>query len=203
MPHGLITKTVGLTFALTGLAFMVTVLRFGAGFLIILAALGEQAVWLLPVHVVFALPAALCGGVLLTAAGPRASMDRPQAREVLTLAVIVSMVCVLLVGWTMPAANRASGASLARFQNTAVERPTESPASYDLPQLLTDRSPAAREHLRTRALLIAPCVVLGAIVTLLVASPFSWSTRTAIFGTVIVFVGQMRYVAGIFAWPPN
>ena len=76
-----------LAIGLTAAAFMVTIFHLGAGFLLLLAALGDAAFYLLALHAAIALPAAVFGGVLIAASGPRTSDERPQPVQALTLTV--------------------------------------------------------------------------------------------------------------------
>lgn len=175
--YGLVPTTLALTVALSAAAFMVTIFHLGAGFLLYLAAPGDAAIWLLPVHVATALPAALFGGALLAASGPRTSDGRPAPQEIATLVLLVTVASVMLVGWVMPAGYRASSAAMDRFQERRVEGLAEAPASFDLDRLLADPSAAAREELQARVRVIAPCLVLGLIAWLLVASPLSCRWR--------------------------
>ena len=147
-----------LTAVFTALALLVTASHVGSGFLLYLAMLGGAAVWLLPVHVGLALPAAVFGATMLAASGPRALADRPVARDVVVLTCFLTLLCVYLVGWVMPAGHAGTGARVARYQNAPVERPeAEPPAALQLPHLLADGSEAARAELYRRLWPVAAC----------------------------------------------
>ena len=190
---GLLPITVALTALLSIGALVVSTFHLGAGFLLVLAALGENAIWLLPLHVAIVLPAALFGGALLASAGPR-TPDRPGILEMAGMTLVVTMTSTYLVGWLMPEGYRASRTAMARFQDQAVERANESPAALDLPRLLQDSSPAARQNLRVRIRLVAPCILLGAVAMMATASPLTWSTHVAFGATLVVFIWKVRYL---------
>ena len=101
---------------------------------------------------------------------------------------------MVLVGWVAPAGHRASSAALARFQDRPAAAPPQSAAALDLEQLLADGSPAARQELRARGRVVAPCLVLGLVAALLVASPLAWRASLALAATALVFVWQMMHL---------
>ena len=190
---GLLPTILAFTALLSVGALAVSMFHLGAGSLLVLAALGEHAVWLLPLHVAIALPAALFGGALFASAGPRTA-DRPTVSELAGTILIVTITSTYLVGWLMPEGYRASRKSMARFQHQPVEHGNEPPAALDLPRLLQNRSPAARENLRVRIRLVAPCILLGALAIVAIASPLTWSAQVALAATLIVFIWQARYL---------
>jgi hypothetical protein len=184
----------GFTVLLTLGALFLTSAQVGPGFLLYLAMLGPTAAWLIPGHVAIALPFGLFGGTLLAGAGPR-SADRVQPREVIGLTFVLALVSLYIVGWLMPSGFQATGAATARFVNKpGSDRVVPvKPASLELPQLLSERAdPAMSAELGRRVQLPLACLVLGLIGAGIIAAPFTWSNRTAVIVTLVLFIFQVR-----------
>ena len=189
---GLLPGILGLTAIMTGAALFVTAAQIGPGFLLYLAMLGEHAVWLLPVHVAVVLPAALFGAALLAASGPGTDDLRTQPSDVIAVTIVASLLSLYLVGWMMPAGYHATNQAVARHTTAPVERSSPRPAGLELPQLWHTESPELRAELVQRLRLTIACVIFGGLAAALIASPLTWSYQTALGGTAVAFIWQMR-----------
>ena len=203
---GLASGVIAVSAVLTAATFMALVFTSGPGLLLYLAMLGDAAVWLLPGLLVQALPLGLFGGVLLAADRPRAE-DAIRPRNILGLALLLTMVTLGLTGWIIPEGYRATAAIGDRFTTSAtVERRTEPSAAarnattpaaaLDLPQLLKNPSPETNAHLLRRLRPVVGCMLAGAAAAGLVA--VGWRPRSS---RVIALTTAMFFVQ-MFLWKP-
>ena len=183
-----------LTAVFTAGALLTTAFRLGTGFPLYLAILGVDAIWLLPVHIVLALPAGLLGGIVFAAGGTAKADESVDVRGAVRVTVLATMVSLLLIGWMMPWAHRATAAAIDRVRGMPVESTGEPlpPAALELPALLAASSDAARAELSWRLAPVAACLALGTVGVLLMAVPWTWTRRGALVVATLVFVGLMR-----------
>lgn len=191
----MISRAIVLTVVFTIVAPVVSAFRLGPLFL---ALFGPFVLWLVPAHLVVALPASGFGAVLITcveSTDPYESGEDLRADSI-RLIVLTTLVSLLVVGWLVPWANQASGAAFSRYVDRPVEEPARTPGQLTLDELLVPAvtDSAARAELLQRAVWPAAAFVLPLFATLLYAVYPRWTYRAAVGTTVAVFVACLVFL---------
>jgi hypothetical protein len=196
----LLSATSSLTASLTVFATFVLASQIGPGFFIYLAMLGPTALWLLPGLLAQTIPAGVAGGILLAGANTEADR-RPSARDAGKLTIVLAAATLYFVGWGVPEAYARTGAAADRITNpkaveaTLAKPPT--PARMPLPELMADRSDAARAEMWTRLQAVARTLIFGLLAALLLATPLRWNVASALGVTALIFLWQIRSLAAL------
>jgi hypothetical protein len=184
-----IFRTIVLTAVFTVVALVLSAFRLGP---LVVAMLGGFVLWLIPAHLVVALPAAAFGGVLITHAEAVNANEQSEdlGADSRRLIILTTLVSLLTVGWFVPWAGHETGRAFSRYVDRGVEKAAPTPTALTLDELVVQAGsdPAARSELVRRVVWPVAAFLLPLLAIILSRAHHRWRYRSAIGATVAVFV---------------